>query len=655
MSLPEALLRSPVDGSTISFDQALGVWMDEGGQEHPHIGRDWYDAGIADLRVQDIDHEPWPATRATMQVALERLGRGDDYKPVLEELLCALDPDRADAFQLLLKESRGGWAPLLHDGVSEALFIGNSLSGTLSALAACTPARLTTMERCAERLAFASHRNLLHVGDRATPILAGDSARLPFADGSFDLVVIEEGLPGPGSDWAFGFEELERVCSGQLVLTVDNRFGYKRSSGLRGQYRVPRPIEFLKHAWKPDTEQRSLHGYRKLMDGFDALRTYSLYPHMRDFTHVVALDEERPRLTIGPRERRNIPKLLGKAVGLFPHLTPSYLLVGARGASARRRPRIELVLDELARLTGEERADLDVLVATRSNTALLQCRPPGESGAAHALSPAGEQRGRWTLHIPMSPCKRGLLAKHHHALERVQREFPVVPVPEPLFIGEIDGFWLTAERRLAGLTAPHLTGQLAETTRMFREASAHMAQLVVEPQRVLDEALFDELLSSRFELVRKHAGIAGTRRRVDELLAETRDRLLGRALPLVLYHGDLRSKHIQVTPEGEVLGYLDWGASEASFLPYVDLLHLIAHQRKQEENCSPARTWKLITERKDLRPHEAFALESYLDALGLDEDYRVAIEAIYPILVAGMAERNWDFSRPLWMHRCFGI
>jgi len=29
--------------------------------------------------------------------------------------------------------------------------------------------------------------------------------------------------------------------------------------------------------------------------------------------------------------------------------------------------------------------------------------------------------------------------------------------------------------------------------------------------------------------------------------------------------------------------------------------------------------------------------------------------ALYPVLVAAMAEKNWDYSRPRWLHASFGL
>ena len=34
---------------------------------------------------------------------------------------------------------------------------------------------------------------------------------------------------------------------------------------------------------------------------------------------------------------------------------------------------------------------------------------------------------------------------------------------------------------------------------------------------------------------------------------------------------------------------------------------------------------------------------------------RRALEELYPVLVAAMAEKNWDYSRPRWLHAGFGL
>ena len=41
-----------------------------------------------------------------------------------------------------------------------------------------------------------------------------------------------------------------------------------------------------------------------------------------------------------------------------------------------------------------------------------------------------------------------------------------------------------------------------------------------------------------------------------------------------------------------------------------------------------------------------------LVAVGL---FGAVYQGLYPLLVADVAEKNWDYSRPRWVHRLFGI
>jgi aminoglycoside phosphotransferase (APT) family kinase protein len=142
---------------------------------------------------------------------------------------------------------------------------------------------------------------------------------------------------------------------------------------------------------------------------------------------------------------------------------------------------------------------------------------------------------------------------------------------------------------------------------------------------------------------------------VQRLVAEARERMLGRPMQSALYHADLRAKHVGVRADGSLVGILDWGASERAFVPYVDLLQLVLHQRKQEEGGSLGAAAAILRAPGRMRAHERAALERYCSALRLDPEVRQGIESLYPVFVAGMAERNWDYSRPDWLHRSFGL
>ena len=192
------------------------------------------------------------------------------------------------------------------------------------------------------------------------------------------------------------------------------------------------------------------------------------------------------------------------------------------------------------------------------------------------------------------------------------------------------------------------------TGSMLADTSQALASMVtVEPSPFTAED-FERLITERVQRVQHLCGRKDTARAVGERLDALRSALIGRVLPTVVYHADLRSKHLQVTTEGKLLGMLDWGTCETAFLPYVDLLHLVLHQRKQEEGCLPSAAWSALLSAGP-RDHEREALDAYSSRLGLDTEYRRAIEEAYPLLVAGMAERNWDYSRPQWLHRQYGI
>ena len=56
-------------------------------------------------------------------------------------------------------------------------------------------------------------------------------------------------------------------------------------------------------------------------------------------------------------------------------------------------------------------------------------------------------------------------------------------------------------------------------------------------------------------------------------------------------------------------------------------------------------------------PADMRGYRDYVEARHLQDfdEYCRAIEAFYPVLVGAMAEKNWDYSRPRWLNRNFGI
>lgn len=584
-----------------------------------------------------------------LERAIAAMERGVAYKAAYEELLLEADDETVDRLTQVQREARAAWILLARRidpsrGERTALIAGDALSGASVPLGHAG-FRTTLCDESAVRMRFAQLRNrALTPGDDPRTVLRGAEERLPFEDGEFDLVVHE----APLAREPIELDELRRVCRGECVLVADNRFAYKRSSGRRGVFRVPGPLEYARRVLTRGGE-RSLAGYRELCSapGFAPPRSFALYPDAREFTFVVGLDGPLPALEVGPKERDNKLKVLGQSLGLFPLLTPSFALLSAREEHADTPLRVERLLDELEQRTGERRGELEHLVATRGNTALLLTR--------RGDGPRSDDEGWWCVHIGLSAAQRGQLLTHDRFLRLLRERHPNAPVPEPLFAGEIDGLHLTCERRAHGLTAPQLTGDLEVTRTMLADAARVLAELVCEPARPLDDVGFEALLGRRFELVERYCGHPDTAAHLREMRERARRELLGCSFPRVVYHADLRSKHIQVDERGRIVALLDWGSGEERDLPYFDLLHLIVHERKQAEGLDAAQAWALVRERTGLRDYERAALDDYSRRLGLDDAYRAAIEHVYPVLVAAMAESHWDFSRPRWLRRQFGV
>ncbi|MAG63163.1 MAG: hypothetical protein QGI93_09180 [Planctomycetota bacterium] len=590
-----------------------------------------------------------PDLAAAITQALQRARNGEGFKDVLEKLLLELTHESADAFALLLDAGRGAFAPLLEANGGRALFIGDACSGTPVALGHLG-FNVLRVDTCALRLAFADLRDasLDHPGQS---LLTGTDSRLPFVDDSFDLVVQEEGLPHPALGWGHGMEELWRVCRGELWVSANNRLAYKRSTGMRGQHAKAGALAWMNAALFPRSGERTWAGTRSALraDGV-ALRSYALYPHSRDFSHVVALDAELPRLTIGPMERKNRLKILAAGAGLFPWLTPSFAIHGSREKAGTQR--LDRILAAVAERLDEPTPQVEHVVSTRSNNCLVQTRPHGAQ--PHALSDLeSAPPGYWVLHIPTNPSTERMLRNDADFLRHLQTEHPKLPIPEPLVADRIEGLFLHCERRLSGLAAPQLASEDSVEKNLLMDVALDFSQLVVEPEALMDEARFAELVSPRFQLARSLCGHEGTADALQAMHEDARSSLVGQRMPLVLYHADLRPKHLQVRSNGKVVAYFDWGASERCFLPYLDLLHLIVHLSKghstnASEACARVRAGHWL-------PHERAALDLYSERLGLKCEVRACLERTLPGFMAGMSERNWDYSRPQWVRRQFGL
>lgn len=570
---------------------------------------------------------------------------GHDYRAALEHLLRELPLERAELLMQRLRESRAAFATLSAVGRGRALLIGDALSGSAVGLARAD-LDVVLVDTDPHRLAFAADRDSALCDSTLCGSTDGSGARrsldvvradprspLPFADSTFDLVVDERGAPTESE-----LAELARVARGEVVFVADNRFAYKLSSGVRDDFRVMRPIALARRALAPPHGERTLTGWRGAARGVGLPHTdaHALYPHRFDFSHVVALDGAGPKLTIGPMERANRLKLAGKALGLFPLLTPSFVLRASR--TPLSSPWFEQVLERLAHDLGEDTPRFEHLVATRGNTCVVLTHGPG-----------------WCIHAPLSPAQERQSRRHFEALSHLHERSPGFPAPTPLWEGVIDGRYLCVESRLSGLSAPQLVGDLEAASRTYADCAEALASLVVEARRPLEPTRLAPLIDGRVEAVAPRTGRSSTEQAVHGIAERLTEELLDRPVPLVIHHSDLRAKHVQVRPTGELVGFMDFGSYERADLPGFDLLNLILHDRKQRTpGARIGDAWRACLE-SGFEPFEQSAIDRYATLLELPDGYMDSILRALPLLVGAMAESNWDYSRPRWIHRSFGI
>jgi hypothetical protein len=618
------------------------------------------------------------------------------WRETIEEWLLSLPSPEAARLAQLLRQSRGAWLLCIDAPThGKALLIGNCLSGTALALLRLGW-RVTLVDNDAQRLEIAKLRaDCLHP-EPATETALCPGEELPFADDHFDLVVMEE-APAK-SRWTL--REASRVTRGAasvgasagiLAVTADNRLAYKVSTGTRGEFRLVRPLAFVKRALLGDafgrpytpTSSRTLAAHRRAFRDLAHPSPWavSLYPDRRDFSHVVDLQAPGTlRLTLGPKERRNRIKVWGNTLGLFPIFTPSFALwspVTHGGIVPVRSsdPEASLlgrILSHIASNFGAAAPRAEHLVATRGNTALVQT----------TASPGATREG-WVIRLPLShrsaEATRFGLRNTNWVAGQFHSAKIAALLPRPLFEGELEGIFLTAETRMPGFGAGQLSGDSEAMGRVFAQASELLAELIIAGPATFNQSAFDEHFGRAFDEVGARLGrresddfAPGAKPNISERagtlpsnLAALRDELqelvVGLKIPQVAAHNDLRPKHVIVQadqsasgPErGTITGIVDWSCFTQAGLPLFDLVHLILQERA---SCSSSRqAWEDLQNPERLTPAEEAAISSYCEALELPDAWRKAICLGYPILFGAVAERHWEFSRPHWLRRSFGI
>jgi hypothetical protein len=553
----------------------------------------------------------------------------------LETLMLELDPAHAARLAQLWRESRATWLLLLPSPTAgqRALLVGDARTGTAAGLARLGW-QVTVLDPLDEHRTFATDRGL----STGAPVAATASP-----DESFELVLVEDAH-------ALDVEDAAALSTDLVALTTDNGLAYKRSSGARADFHTTHPLTFLRHLFFDRASRLGPQKQRlaRALGSPDPTRAAALYPDRRDYTFAVDLDRGQPHVVVGPKERANKLKLVGHALGLFPHLTPSFGL----WASRKPEPRTRFVDDVLGALEVElgippGTHTAEHLVATRGNTALV-------------TTDAG-----WLVRVPLAHRADDAVRRNAKNLAHLQSRHPSLPTPSPLFCGELTPragappLFVTVETRLEGLGAGQLAGHTTASARLLSELAPVLCKLETRPPVPLDRAALEQLFAPRFHVVTQHCPGPATRAALAELEAELYSRATGLTIGRVTAHRDLRPKHVIATPggpdAGRLAGFVGWPCLEEDGPPLLDLFHFIAHERINRPGWSTRRAWLELQDRTNLEPPERAAVEEYEAALDLPPTWYAIIARIWPVLFGAMAEEYWDYSRPDWLHRVFGI
>jgi SAM-dependent methyltransferase/aminoglycoside phosphotransferase len=450
-------------------------------------------------------------------------------------------------------------------------------------------------------------------------VCGGDTAHLPFADGSFDAVFINGVLEWVAADWS-GMEhecrglsrplkflyylaaactrhrpgriqsrfldEVRRVVkpTGEVFIGIENRFSRAYFSGRRDHHSFIRfgslYPRLLAHVVSLLTRQRpyltytyGVGGYRSLLARarLPLVRSYVIEPIYRIPRRLVDLSSARAVR----RFTRSRPTLRRLPAWLYRRTAPSFGLLGAAGRPSA--PWIERVVDEFGRDLGHNVQPEAIAANNKGKLSLTMTRRDGSGG--------------WLLKVPVSPLAGSSCERHFQALEQLRaaaaRSPDLAPLlqllPEPAARGTLDGQSWFAESLCAGQPwsdtvdeqdDPALWNDLQRCLRL-------LGRLPMAPHSAEQElALFDEKLG----LLGEQAGVETAQRRGLEKLRE----VFGAAVNAgtsrsLLRKGDCTMSNVMVS-KGRISGLIDfdeWGTSRDPLVDTADfLLSWWRHRRK---------------------------------------------------------------------------
>lgn len=434
---------------------------------------------------------------------------------------------------------------------------------------------VVAMEGDSNRLRFSASHFWATGRKNIAPLLANGAPALPFADGTFDAVIMNGVLEWtatavsgvPGDVHRRILSEIHRVLKpgGSILVAIENRYSFKfllgtrdhHAGGLRWASALPRWLaDLYSRVWIGRPYRTWFYGYRALNRlfadaGFESATTYGYHPHHVSYTHLFNVDDDANSRCVLDQILRTQPRphMERLVYRLCRRLVPFRTLVHDFAIVARKAgPKTKTALDPAE---GNERI---VNLRSMARNVLLTVEQPPKERSIVKFPREDSSSPNITAEASCLKIINSL------KLERSQ-----VRVPKVIECGTTFGRPFVRFAELAG--SPIARGAL----------DGHVTEAITE---------------WLIELAQRSRGEAGVEQNVSELIDDVSAMVPSVSwseldlawlktsglfdLPTVFSHGDLSPNNILKDQEGH-LSVVDWEFGSSAGLPLTDLIDFLLY------------------------------------------------------------------------------
>jgi SAM-dependent methyltransferase len=557
--------------------------------------------GMADLRVKGKDYYFNPVSRPKMAEIIRDVS-AESWPRTVRRFLAEVNLNR-DWLDDLVGDGRYAWKLFLGaTRDARVLDLGCGL-GNLTKNLAPHVGEITALDLTWESLEFARRRfAVFNRNDRIALVAGGDGEHLPFADGTFDCVMMSGVLEWVADDspsWDSAPSKLSPVWrmlmahvgssnprrvqlrllrevrralkpSGELFIAIENRLGYgylagqpDHYCGLRYASLLPRALAtvytMLKSRHPYRTYTYSYLGYERLITeaGFARCGFLGLTPGISHLSELIPYDDRGgrwlPRHPADWKERVRASKLFVPGLGI----------VASAAQVVNGTSLVERIAREIEGGAGEANARLR----------LSGLKITGKAKAV-AKGTLGERAV--VLRIALNQQAAISEQANHDALTRIAKDGGALArmTPAPIAAGNVQGVRYCVEEEVKGtamdqeLRRSETGGYLSQVGQLLREmnpgltARSSVSLEMEEFAREVDEPL------DRLGAAIEDEGLIATAREIMAAL------LLGTPVRYGLTHGDLNPENVLVAG-GKITGVVDWEDWSPRGLPILDVINFV--------------------------------------------------------------------------------